>query len=73
MGVGDGDFQEGELVEDVEFGEIEDGVVVDEVRVLEDYEVEPSASTSSTCGDSEFLSDFLQMNSNVLSYRVSTS
>ena len=55
------------MVEDVEFSEIEDGVVIDEMGVFEDYKIEPSASTSSTSRYTEFLSDFLQMYSDVLS------
>lgn len=67
--VRDGNLDDGEGVEDVEFGNVERSVAVNEVRVLEDDEVEPSAATTTTCRDPPLGANFLEVNSDVLSPR----
>jgi len=55
------DLDRVEIVEDVEFRQVERSVTVDQRRVLHDDKIQPSASTSSTSRDAEFGSDFLKM------------
>lgn len=50
-----------EVVENIEFGQVERGVAVDQCRVLHDDEIQPSASTSSTSCDTELGSYFLKV------------
>lgn len=64
--VRDGDLENGKSVEDVELGEVERRVPVDQVRVLEDDEVEPAAATTTTGRDAPLGSDFLQVNADGL-------
>ena len=66
MEIFDSDFDFGEIVEDVEFCEIDGCVSIDLVRVAELDEVEPAATTSATSGCSEFVTCFLKMCANSL-------
>jgi len=50
-----------EVVEDVEFGEIEGRVVVAGVRVFDDDEVEPAAASFAACCDANFVADLLEL------------
>lgn len=65
-GVGDAKFDLGEGVQDVQFGYTESGVAVDHVGELEDDEVQPAASPFSFCGDTDFVTAFLEHFTNVL-------
>jgi hypothetical protein len=56
----------GQLVEDVELGQVEGGVAVDQRRVLDDDEVEPAAPSSAARGRAVFGADLLQMLAGVL-------
>ena len=67
MEIFDSDFDFGEIVEDVEFCEIDGGVSIDLVGVAELDEVEPAATTSATGGCAEFVTRFLEMCANILS------
>lgn len=61
---GDLDFLK--LVEDIQFGQVQTGVTVNEGRVSHDDQVEPTTTTSSTSGDTPLGSDFLQVNTDVV-------
>jgi hypothetical protein len=50
-----------EVVEDVELGEVEGGVVVASVRVLHDDKIEPSATAFATCCNTDLVSDLLEL------------
>jgi len=62
----DSDFDFGEVVEDIEFSEIDAGVSIDLVRVAELDEVEPATTTSATGGCAKFVTCFLEMCSDIL-------
>jgi hypothetical protein len=59
-GVGGSDLELGEGVQDVELCQVERGVVVAGVRVLEDDEVEPAAATFAACCYADFVADGLE-------------
>lgn len=50
-----------EIIEDIELGKVERGVVVASVRVLEDDEIEPSATALATGCDTDFVADLLEL------------
>ena len=55
------DLDLGQLVEHVELGEVEARVAVDEVRVADDDQVEPSAAAAPAGGDAILDADFLEV------------
>lgn len=59
--VGSCDLELVEVVEDIELGEVERGVVVASVRVLEDDKVEPSAAAFAAGCDADFVTDLLEL------------
>lgn len=67
MEIFDSDFDFGEVVEDIEFSEVDGGVSVDLVGITELDEVEPATTTSTTSGCAEFVTRFLEVCANILS------
>jgi len=59
--VGGRDLELVEVVEDIELGEVERGVVVASMRVLENDKVEPSAAALATGCDADFVTDLLEL------------
>ena len=66
MEIFDSDFDFSEVVEDVEFCEIDGSVSVDLVRVAKLDQVEPSATTSATGGCSVLVTRLLKMCADIL-------
>lgn len=60
-GVFGSDLELIEVVEDVELGEVDGGVVVAGVRVLYDDEIEPAAAALAACCDTDFVADLLEL------------
>jgi hypothetical protein len=60
VGVADGDLDLVEVVEDIEFGQVQRRVAVDLVGVLDDDEIEPAAAAAAAGGYAEFAADFLE-------------
>ncbi|KAL8932789.1 MAG: hypothetical protein Q9216_006671, partial [Gyalolechia sp. 2 TL-2023] len=58
--VGGAHFDGGEGVEDVEFGQVEGGVVVHGAGVAEEDEVEPAAAAFAAGGDAVFAAEALE-------------
>jgi hypothetical protein len=65
-----GDLNLLQLIQNVELGQVERSVSVDHVGILHDDQIEPTASSSSTSRGAVFSSDFLEVNSDVLSQRA---
>jgi hypothetical protein len=59
--VTDGNLDLVKVVEDVQLGQVEGGVVVDGGRVLEENKIEPSAATAATSGDTDLAADSLEL------------
>jgi len=55
-----------QLVENIEFGEVEVVIAIDQLRVLEDHKVEPAGATSTSSRGPVFMANFLEMNANIL-------
>jgi hypothetical protein len=56
-----GNFERLELIQDVQLGEVEQGVPVDEVRVLHHDEVEPTTTAATARRDAKLGSHFLEV------------
>lgn len=62
--VSGGNFELVEVVENIQFSEVEGGVVVASVRVLKNNEVEPSATALAAGRDTDLVADLLQLLAN---------
>ncbi|KAI6763110.1 hypothetical protein HG530_009090 [Fusarium avenaceum] len=72
--VGNGDLDRVEIVQDIELGEVQSRVVVDRSAVLDNHEVEPSASASSASRCSPFSANLLELVSNLFKiFRLESS
>lgn len=61
VAVAGGDLELVKVVEDVELGEVERGVVVAGVRVLDDDEIEPAAAALAARRDADLVPDLLEL------------
>ena len=59
--VGGCDLELVKVVEDVELGQVDGGVVIAGVRMLNDDEVEPAAPALAAGGDTDFVADGLEL------------
>lgn len=64
--VGDGDLELVKVVENVQLGQVPRSVVVDGARVLDEDEIHPAATASTTGGDTEFAADGLHLLANLV-------
>lgn len=64
--VANGNLELLQLVQNVQLGDVQTGIAVDPGGVLEDNEIEPSTSSSSTSGDTELGTNLLEVLSDVV-------
>jgi len=61
MRIGCGNLEFFKVVEDVELGQVEGGIVIDSVGVLDHHEIKPTTASFTASCYPNFMPDFLQL------------